>query len=372
MSATPRDPDVPLGGFDDAAVQEARPREYRRLPLKLFRQAFVPKLIDISPVVSGRTEVWPGDTRFSTRRVMSQAEGASCNVTTITTTVQIGAHVDAPFHFASGGEDAASLDLRAFLGPARVARVLRRGGITLDDVQAIDLAGVERLLLHARRDGPAPRFRDGFAYLEPDAAEFLAATPLRLLGIDTFSVDHPESKTLQSHHALRAGGCHILEGLELTGVKPGDYELIALPLKLEGCDASPVRAVLRELPPTGARRGGLPQGARRRASSPGSLMDRIPPSPDGDTMQVNCLHSTMHLKKGDKLRVTVDSPANVLLLDDKDFDSYTDGKPYHYYGGWVTKSPVEITAPTDGRWNLVIDVAEEKERGVAAKVEIVK
>ena len=89
-------------------------------------------------------------------------------------------------------------------------------------------------------------------------------------------------------------------------------------------------------------------------------------------MQLNCLHSSMHLKRGDKLRVTVDGAANVLLLDDKDFDSYTDGKPYHYYGGWVTKSPVELVAPADGRWNLVIDVAEEKEKGVAAKVEILK
>ena len=89
-------------------------------------------------------------------------------------------------------------------------------------------------------------------------------------------------------------------------------------------------------------------------------------------MQLNCLHSSVHLKKGDKVKVTVDAPANVLLLDDKDFDAYTEGKPYHYYGGWVTKSPVELSAPTDGRWNLVIDSGDEAEKGVGAKVEIVR
>lgn len=344
----------------------------RRVPLKLLRQAFVPKLIDISPVISPRTEVWPGDTKFAASRVMSLDGGSSCNVTTITTTVQIGAHADAPLHFRADGADAAGVDLRAYLGPARVVRVPRRGAIGLEDVEVLDLTGVERLLVHTRPDGPAPRFREGFAYLEPDAAEHLAASGLRLFGIDTFSVDHPESKTLDSHHALLRGGCLILEGLELTGVTPGDYELIALPLKLAGCDASPVRAVLRELPAAGVKRGGLPQLARRRASSGELLMDRIPPSSDGDSLTMNCLHSTMHLKKGDKVRVTVDSPANVFLLDDKDFESYTEGKPFHYYGGWVTKSPVEISTPADGRWNVVIDVADEAERGLAAKVEIVK
>ncbi len=344
------------------------------VPLRLVKHEPRQRLLDISPLVSSRTDVWPGDTKFSTRRVMDLDAGSSCTVTTITTTVQIGSHADAPLHFSAGGEDAASMDLRAFVGPARVARMPRREGITLADVRALDLRGVERLLLHARPErprGPA-RFDEGFAWLEPDAAEHLAGAGLRLLGTDGFSVDHPESKTLDSHHALMRGGCYIIEGLDLTGVTPGDYELIALPLKLSGCDASPVRAILRDLPASSSLRGGLPRGARRRASPAGDIADRIPPSRDGEPMQLNCLHSSMHLKKGDKVKVTLDTAANVMLLADRDFDAYLEGKGHHYYGGWVTESPVELAVPEDGRWNLIIDSPGDTGRGVGAKVEVVR
>lgn len=349
------------------------------LPLRLVRQPFQRRLIDISPPLSPQTDVWPGDTKLSIRRVMDMGAGASCNVTTITTTVQIGAHADAPLHFSADGEDAASVELRPYVGPARLVRAPRRTAVTREDVEAIDLAGVERLLLCTRSEGSRARFRDGFAWLEPEAARVLASAGLRLFGIDSFSVDHPDSKTLESHHALRAGGCVILEGLELSAVTPGDYELMALPLRLVGCDASPVRAVLRELPPPPVPRKGLPSGVRRRAASKGPadssldlIADRIPASIDGELMQLNCLHSSVHLKQGDKVRITVDSPANVLLLDDKDFDAYAEGRPYHYYGGWVTKSPVELSAPSDGRWNLVIDSGDDAAKGVGAKVEILR
>lgn len=205
------------------------------------------RLIDISPRISPDLEVWAGDTRFSSRRVMDMGEGCAANVTTITTTVQVGAHVDAPFHFAEHGEDAASVALEPFLGRARVVRLERAGAILAADVAAFDLAGVERLLLHTRAKPGPPTFAEPFAYLDPAAARLLASKGLLLFGIDSFSVDERSSKTLSSHHALRAGGCAILEGLELSMAPPGDHELIALPLPLVGCDASPVRAVLREL-----------------------------------------------------------------------------------------------------------------------------
>ena len=205
------------------------------------------RLIDISPVVSARAEVWPGDTRFTMRRVMDLEHGASCNVTTIETTVHVGAHADAPLHYSPSAADAASVELEPYVGVARVVRMPRRGGITADDVAALDLAGVERVLFYTRQDDARKRFADPFAYLEPAAAERLGAAGLRLVGIDTYSVDHPDSKTLESHHALLRAGCLILEGLDLAGVAPGDYELIALPLKLTSADASPVRAVLRAL-----------------------------------------------------------------------------------------------------------------------------
>lgn len=205
------------------------------------------RLFDISPRISPELDPWEGDTRFSTRRVMAIDDGCSVNVTTVTTTVQLGAHVDTPLHFTRDGADAAGVPLEPYLGPARVVRLPRERGVSRDDVAALDLSGVERLLLHTRASRGPARFRDGFSYLEPAAAELLASRGLRLLGIDSFSVDEQTSKSLGSHHALHRGGCVILEGIVLDDVPPGDYELIALPLPLAGCDGSPVRAVLREL-----------------------------------------------------------------------------------------------------------------------------
>ena len=178
---------------------------------------------------------------------MSLGDGCSCNVTTIETTVHVGAHADAPLHFRDGAEDAASVGLDAYLGRARVVRVPTRGGVTRAMVDALDLAGVARLLLATRGERGPARFEEATGYLEQDAARRLGELGLLLVGIDTFSVDAQDSKSLPSHHALLDAGVRILEGLDLSDVPAGDYELVALPLRLVGVDASPVRAVLRDL-----------------------------------------------------------------------------------------------------------------------------
>lgn len=322
------------------------------------------RIIDISPPISPKSEVWPGDTPFSSRRVMDKGEGCSCNVTTITTTVHVGAHLDAPLHFADGGRDVASVSLDACVGPVRVVRLLRKAGITREDVSALDLLGVERLLVHTRKDRAPARFADGFAYLEPEAARLLSQRGLRLFGIDTFSVDHPESKELLSHHALLSGGCAILEGLDLSGVAAGDYELMALPLKMVGVDASPVRAVLRELPEMGAKRG-LPRRALRRLGKMddeggrdgGAGMDTMR-APNEDTLNLNYLLTTLELKTGDVATVQLDAPANVMLIDDKNLAAYVSGKEFEYFGGWASASPVELSPPRPGRWNVIIDTGD--------------
>jgi arylformamidase len=203
---------------------------------------------DISPPVSPAVEVWPGDTPFTSRKVMELAAGDSCNVTTIQTTVHVGAHADAPLHFAADAADAATVDLDPYLGPARVVRLPTDGAITRAQLESLDLAGVVRLLVHTRSLTGPPSYSGPMSHLDPEAAAWLAARRFKLVGLDSYSVDHRDSKTLPSHHALLAGGVRNLEGLDLTGVPPGDYELIALPLRLVGCDASPVRAILRDLP----------------------------------------------------------------------------------------------------------------------------
>lgn len=202
---------------------------------------------DISPPVSPALDVFPGDTPFSSRRVMALGSGGSCNVTTVTTTVHVGAHVDAPLHFVDGAEDAASVDLVPYVGRARVIHVRTDGGVARSDLEARDLTGVERVLLRCRAAEGTPRFVEATAFLTVDAAAWLAERGTLLVGLDSFSVDPQDSTTLDAHRALLAGGVRILEGLDLTGVEEGDYELVALPLKLVGVDASPVRAVLRDL-----------------------------------------------------------------------------------------------------------------------------
>ena len=205
------------------------------------------KIFDITPELSTKTDVWAGDQRFEARRTLSKP-GASVNLTTITTTVQIGAHIDAPLHYLQRGKDASKLDLERFVGHCRVVRVRTQREVTKRALERHSLQGVQRLLIHTRDEADTQaRFEDPFASLAPAAAEYIGELGVKVLGIDSFSVDKRTSKDLPSHNALHRAGCAILEGIVLSAVPEGDYELIALPLPLVACDASPVRAILRSL-----------------------------------------------------------------------------------------------------------------------------
>jgi arylformamidase len=205
------------------------------------------KLYDISPMISPSSPVWPGDTTFSSRGVMEMSQGCSCNVATIQTTVHIGAHADSPYHFSESGARIGDVSLHHYLGHCRVFECLGRGALTREWFTSLALEGVERVLVRTRIQQETNPFEDGFSFLDPEAAEYLAGQKLILFGIDTPSIDAVDSKALQSHNYLLRSQIAILEGLDLTGVPLGDYELIALPLKFKDLDASPVRAILRAL-----------------------------------------------------------------------------------------------------------------------------
>jgi arylformamidase len=191
-------------------------------------------IYDISPPLSPRLAVWPGDTSLSREVLLDlgQPISESCNnVATITlstlhATCHLGAHADAPSHYGRGAPDIASRGLDFYLGPCQVVRVLLATGTVPDPEQ----------------------FNEDFAALSPDLVEALHRQGVRLVGIDTPSVDLFDSKDLPAHHTFLRRDMAILEGLMLNGVPEGTYELIALPLRLTGFDASPVRAVLRTLP----------------------------------------------------------------------------------------------------------------------------
>jgi arylformamidase len=206
-------------------------------------------ILDISVPVRPGTPEWPGDVPFSCGWTCRLEDGASVNLSHIAGSPHVGTHADAPLHVRDGWPGSDLLPLVAFLGPALVFDVSGQpdGPLALDADDA-RLAGCERLLLRTGRTIADGRFPDGWPVLAPRTAAALAARGVRLVGVDAPSVDERESKTLDVHHALFGAGAYVLENLDLRRVEPGPYELIALPQRLEGLDAAPVRAVLRRDP----------------------------------------------------------------------------------------------------------------------------
>lgn len=210
-------------------------------------------LHDISRTLRSDIGVWPGDTTFDFDFVARIAAGSSVNVGRIEMSVHTGAHIDAPRHFRDDGADVASLGLEAYIGPCVVAVVepSERGIVPGDLPPELDASLVDapRLLLRTYRQRPAS-FDPHMAHATPELADHLAARGVVLLGVDSDSMDAFDSKELLAHRRLDAHGIAILEGIDLSRVSPGRYFLVALPLKIEGADGSPVRAVLleREVP----------------------------------------------------------------------------------------------------------------------------
>jgi len=202
-------------------------------------------LIDISPRIQARISVWPGDTDYGVTWVARMEQGASCNVSALSTTPHLGAHADGPLHFSTEGAAIGDVDLGPYLGPCRVIDVT--GARVVDDeaVFGQELYGVERVLFKTGTFPDPYSWNDDFAYLDPRLVRRLGKMGMKLVGIDTPSVDPFSSKELPTHHVLLEFGIRNLEGLDLSAVDAGDYELIALPLRLGDADASPVRAVLR-------------------------------------------------------------------------------------------------------------------------------
>jgi arylformamidase len=205
------------------------------------------KLIDISRPLQKGVPTWPGDTSFAYEVSWPKDVSGSVNVGKLTMSIHTGTHIDAPFHFDNDGRKVTELDLQLYVGPARVIDVTGKASIGAEDVAAYDLAGVPRLLLRTGSWTNPEEFPRTICYLRPDLAPFLAEKGVRLIGVDVPSVDPLDSKELPAHHGLHAHDIHILEGIDLSGVEPGDYELIALPLPLAEADGSPVRAVLRSI-----------------------------------------------------------------------------------------------------------------------------
>jgi len=204
----------------------------------------VGELIDISPVISSNVAVFPGDVPFSRAVALDMRKGDHLTLSSITTTLHVGAHTDAPNHYDREGGDIADRDLSIYLGSCQVMAVdVARGArVTPDDLPGPILA--PRLLLRTGTFPDPNHFNTDFAALSPELIAFAHDAGVKLIGLDTPSIDPCEDKVLLSHNAIAARDMAILEGVVLEDVAPGLYTLVALPLPLRGADASPVRAVL--------------------------------------------------------------------------------------------------------------------------------
>jgi arylformamidase len=208
-----------------------------------------PRLWDISPAIGPGSPVFPGDTPFTMRWTWSIGPGCPVNVSEMAISPHTGAHTDAPLHYDPMGAAIADVPLDLYLGRCRVIHALDAAPLVEPrHVEAALTAVPERVLIRTALRARVDAWDDRFTAIAPETIDRLHAAGVRLIGVDTPSLDPADSKTLDSHQRVRAHGMAILEGVVLDAVPAGDFELIALPLRIRGADASPVRAILRELP----------------------------------------------------------------------------------------------------------------------------
>jgi len=207
------------------------------------------KIWDISLTISPNLPTWPGDPKAVIERVSAITDGANANVSRMDMGVHTGTHVDAPLHFIDGSSAVEAMNLEVLIGPARVVQVA-------DDVNVIDRevleklelpAGTTRVLFKTRNSkywaSQVGEFQTDFVGIDESGSKYLVEKGVRLVGVDYLSVA-PFKQSRPTHQILLGANMVIVEGLDLSAVQPGEYQLICLPLKIEGSDGAPARAVL--------------------------------------------------------------------------------------------------------------------------------
>jgi arylformamidase len=208
------------------------------------------KIFDVTVPLSARLPTFPGDPPFRLEPTHRMRDGEPYNVSRLVFGTHAGTHVDAPFHFDPEGATVDQLPLEILVGKARVVELHTRERIDRADLEALDLRDDLRLLFKTRMSGQLrqPEFQETFVYLTPEAAAHLVQSGIKLVGIDSLSVEKFGSRDHAAHHALLQAGVVIVEGLDLSDVGPGEYEMVCLPLLVEGADGAPARVILRTRP----------------------------------------------------------------------------------------------------------------------------
>jgi len=208
------------------------------------------KIYDISVPISNDLPVYPGDPEIKITRTHSLEKGDIARVSHLSFNTHIGTHIDPPYHFVMDGKTLDHVPLDLLIGPARVIDVGDVDSISLAALEGADLDGVTRVIFKTRNSRfwqESNEFRKDFVYLEPEGAELLVKRGIKLVGIDYLSIEKFNFDAPTTHWTLLGNNIIIVEGLDLSEVHPGDYELICLPLKIKDGDGGPARVVLRDL-----------------------------------------------------------------------------------------------------------------------------
>ena len=206
--------------------------------------------IDVSVTVRHGMPHWPDNPPIVMQRPMELLRGHACNLSHLAMGVHTGTHIDAPVHFIHQAAGVDEMPLAATMGPARVIEIADPRVITADELRGHSLQAGERVLFrtaNSPRCWQADRFVEDFVYISEQAAEHLAETRVRTVGVDYLSVGGYHADGAKIHRILLSAGIWIIEGLDLSAVRAGRYELICLPVKLHGSDGAPARALLRPL-----------------------------------------------------------------------------------------------------------------------------
>jgi arylformamidase len=204
--------------------------------------------IDISVPLHNGMPHWPGDQAFTIKRDHDMNAGAGNNLSEFTTSSHTGTHMDAPVHFIRGGKGIDEIPLSAVVGRARVLAIKDPENITVEELRPHNIGRGERILFRTRNSDKAwaqEGFQEDFVAIPPETARYLAECRPALVGVDYLSVGHFQGGGAETHQAILGAGIWIVEGLDLSAVRPGDYDLVCLPIKVQGADGALARAILR-------------------------------------------------------------------------------------------------------------------------------
>ena len=206
--------------------------------------------IEVSVLLRTGMPHWPGDPPVDIRRVQDMDRGDVANVSALSMGSHTGTHMDAPLHFVPAGAGIADMDLTATVGRARVIAIEDHSVIRRAELERHEIKTGERVLfktVNSERNWARDSFAEDFVYVSEEAARFLASRRVRVVGVDYLSVGGFGADGAATHRALLEAGVWIIEGLDLSSVDPGGYDLICLPLRVADADGAPARAVLRPI-----------------------------------------------------------------------------------------------------------------------------